>query len=56
MIERPEFHGDGGHILYLDGHVEFVSYPGKFPMTPAFIDGLRSLDTLETKAEPRDAN
>jgi prepilin-type processing-associated H-X9-DG protein len=23
----------GGHVLYLDGHVEFVEYPGKFPMT-----------------------
>lgn len=56
VIERPERHGDGGHVLYMDDHVEFVPYPGKFPMTPAFIEGLRSLDALETEAEPRDAN
>ncbi len=24
----------GANILYLDGHVEFVKYPGKFPVTP----------------------
>lgn len=46
MVERPELHGDGGHVLYLDGHVEFVPYPGLFPMTESFIDGLRSLDRL----------
>lgn len=46
LIERPELHGDGGHVLYMDGHVEFVPYPGKFPMAPAFIEGLRSLDAL----------
>ncbi|MBI5115269.1 hypothetical protein HZA56_02245 [Candidatus Poribacteria bacterium] len=23
----------GGNVLYLDGHVEFIAYPGKFPMT-----------------------
>jgi len=47
VIERPELHGDGGHVLYLDGHVAFVPYPGKFPMTTAFIEGLRSLDALK---------
>jgi len=24
----------GGNVLYMDGHVEFIKYPGKFPMTP----------------------
>jgi prepilin-type processing-associated H-X9-DG protein len=47
MIERPELHGNGGHVLYMDGHVEFVPYPGKFPMVPSFVEGLRSLDALE---------
>lgn len=47
MMERPELHGDGGHVLYMDGHVEFVPYPGRFPMTQKFIEGLRSLDELE---------
>jgi prepilin-type processing-associated H-X9-DG protein len=46
LIERPELHGDGGHVLYLDGHVEFVPYPGKFPMTKEFIAGLREIDAL----------
>jgi prepilin-type N-terminal cleavage/methylation domain-containing protein/prepilin-type processing-associated H-X9-DG protein len=23
----------GGNVLYMDGHVEFIKYPGKFPMT-----------------------
>jgi prepilin-type N-terminal cleavage/methylation domain-containing protein/prepilin-type processing-associated H-X9-DG protein len=25
----------GGNVLYMDGHVEFVKYPGKFPYDPA---------------------
>lgn len=47
IIERPELHGDGGHVLFMDGHVEFVPYPGPFPMTEKFIDGLRSLDRAD---------
>ncbi len=47
MFERPELHGNGGHVLYMDGHVEFVPYPGPFPMAKDFIEGLRSLDKLE---------
>jgi prepilin-type processing-associated H-X9-DG protein len=46
LIERPELHGDGGHVLFMDGHVEFIPYPGKFPMTEEYIAGLRALDTL----------
>lgn len=26
----------GSNVLYLDGHVEFVKYPGPFPVNPAF--------------------
>ena len=26
----------GGNVLYMDGHVEFIRYPGKFPMTPYY--------------------
>jgi prepilin-type processing-associated H-X9-DG protein len=38
LIEWPEHHVDeagnrGGHVLYMDGHTEFVVYPGKWPMT-----------------------
>jgi len=39
MWDRPTNHQDppGGNVLYMDGHVEFLKYPSKFPMTPAFI-------------------
>ncbi|MCC6798411.1 MAG: hypothetical protein IT366_25075 [Candidatus Hydrogenedentes bacterium] len=49
LIERPELHGGGGHVLYLDGHIAFVPYPAKFPMTSNFIEGLRSLDALNSE-------
>ena len=28
----------GGNVLYMDGHVEFIKYPGKFPMTPCMAN------------------
>jgi prepilin-type N-terminal cleavage/methylation domain-containing protein/prepilin-type processing-associated H-X9-DG protein len=27
----------GGNVLYMDGHVEFVKYPGQFPFSKAWI-------------------
>lgn len=24
----------GGNVLYMDGHVDFMKYPGKYPMHP----------------------
>lgn len=48
LVERPNHHGKpGGHVLYLDGHVEFVEYPGKWPMTKQTIEGLTALDSLD---------
>ncbi len=44
MISRPV--DGGGNVLFMDGHVEFMKYPGKFPMTPAFISALESLDHM----------
>jgi anti-sigma factor RsiW len=32
----------GGFVLFMDGHVEWVSYPGPFPMTERFVTRLRS--------------
>jgi len=26
----------GANVLYMDGHVEFIKYPGKFPASAAF--------------------
>ena len=47
MIERPENHiPEGGNVLYLDGHVEFIKYPGQWPMTEQSIAILESLDAL----------
>lgn len=53
FVQRPE-HVDGysgGIVAYLDGHVEYVDYPGRFPMTESFIEGLRSLDEIEQSTE-----
>jgi prepilin-type processing-associated H-X9-DG protein len=48
FIEYSGKHPDGeGHVLYMDGHVETIKYPGKFPMTKAFIEGLKSLEALD---------
>jgi prepilin-type processing-associated H-X9-DG protein len=47
LIERPEHHlPGGGNVLYMDGHVEFLRYPGKWPMTERTIGMLESLDGL----------
>lgn len=35
--------GRGGLVLYMDGHVEWVKYPGRFPMTEAFIQRIESI-------------
>lgn len=44
-FEWPENHiwNSGGHVLYMDGHVEWVEYPGEFPMTVQTISTLRTL-------------
>ena len=39
MWERPGHHEpDGGNVLFMDGHVEYLRYPSRFPMTEAFIE------------------
>jgi len=49
MWERPGNHSPaGGHVLYMSGRVEFVEYPGKFPMTRRFIT--RLIEMSEGKA------
>lgn len=44
FIEWPGNHRDGAHVVYLDGHKEFVDYPGKFPMTKEFIEALHDIN------------
>jgi prepilin-type processing-associated H-X9-DG protein len=46
IIERPGFHEGGANVLFLDGHVEFMPYPGTFPMTKPFIQALQSLEDV----------
>lgn len=36
LVEWPDIHASekpGGHVLWLDGDVRWVAYPGRFPMT-----------------------
>ena len=45
LIEWPTHHDvPGGNVLFLDGHVEFIPYPGPFPMTERFIATLRDMN------------
>ena len=50
MIERFDVEGfghhvpGGGNVLYMDGHVEFIRYPGQFPMIREFIELIESLE------------
>ena len=56
IVERPENHKlSGGHVVFWDGHVEYIPYPGKWPMTERFIKALESLDALkESHADKAD--
>ena len=47
MIERFGNHiPGGGNVLYMDGRVRFLKYPGEFPMTEESVRILESLDAL----------
>jgi len=47
MIERPGLQQGGSSVLFMDGHTEFIEYPGRFPMTEKFVEALQSLDQLK---------
>lgn len=51
-VERPGHYRrySGGFVLYLDGHREFIEYPGRFPMSSEFIDVLKQIDLTATAA------
>ena len=36
----------GGNVLYMDGHVEFLRYPGGFPICPTWINFIDTMLTL----------
>ena len=53
MIERPGLFEGGGHVMYADGHVRFLDYPGEYPMTRDFIEALESLGGLRPASARR---
>ena len=47
LIEWSGLHNEsGGHVYYLDGHVEFRRYPGAWPMTEEVMELLHAMDAL----------
>ncbi len=46
FIERPQHHDDQINVLFMDGHVERLTYPGAFPVSQPWIEALESLDAL----------
>jgi len=45
VVERPGHHEPNGiNVLFMDGHVEFLKYPGSYPASAAFIEALEDLD------------
>lgn len=52
LIEWNGFHNaTGGHVYYLDGHVEFLQFDSQFPMTDRFFSGIRR--GRDAKSRPR---
>ncbi len=50
LIERVDHYApSGGHVLYLDGHVEFHRYPGEWPMTETAVAALQAMDSRSTR-------
>ena len=42
LVEWDDLHiPRGGNVLFLDGHVKFIKFPGEFPMTTEFFDAIR---------------
>ena len=55
LIERPGNHKpDGGNVLYMDGHVEFIRYAddGTWPMTKAAMETLKHLEETKPLERP----
>ncbi|MBI5091326.1 MAG: hypothetical protein HZB26_02670 [Candidatus Hydrogenedentes bacterium] len=41
----PDLRPAGANVLFLDGHVQFVKYPGKFPVAEEACRILSKLDS-----------
>ncbi len=47
LIEKSgHYHRPGGYVVYTDGAVEFIVYPGKWPMSKATMDRLKTLEEV----------
>jgi len=42
-----------GDLLFMDGHIEFINYPGKFPVTERFIKALEAIEKLPENDKKR---
>jgi prepilin-type processing-associated H-X9-DG protein len=50
FFERPGNHEPSGvNVLYLDGHVEFIRYPGEWPATPRTFEIVAAIEALRNK-------
>lgn len=45
-MTRPNHIPGGSNVLYMDGHVDFVKYPGKWPMTRVMTEFMGYLNPL----------
>lgn len=36
----------GGNVLYMDGHVSFVRYPGEWPVCKAYVELMNTMDAV----------
>ena len=50
LWELPGSHEEaGGYVLYLDGHVEWLPYPGPFPMTETLVSRIQGITAQAQK-------
>lgn len=47
LIDYAVHEPGGGNVLYLDGHVEFVKYGTKFPMTDEFFSAIEAISEVQ---------
>ena len=47
LIEYAVHEPSGGNVVYLDGHVEFVKYGSKFPMTDEFFSAIEAISEVQ---------
>jgi prepilin-type processing-associated H-X9-DG protein len=54
FFDAPRHNPEGGNVLYMDGHVEFIRFDpnGKFPMNAQSMDILKSLSAMKSPNPP----